>query len=538
MPDYIITNCQLFRPFHPSNNKLFQIRIKGDRIVAVEENGYRLGKSKVFNAKGRTVAASFKDSHIHLLRYSLMKRERDLRRIHSWEHLKEQLTDDHERQVLDHNDWLVGRGLADDSFKDRDTLLMAKDLDMLDIDNPIFLLHQDGHECVLNSKALDMIKKDQMLKKIDKRFIEIDEDGNWLGRFKDTAVHFIKMHFRNKTTAQAKKALRESFPHLAEYGITHVDSDDLNYVGDYAKVWKAYTELDQEVGLPFGAYLHHYVYDIDDMKYYLKHFNRRTGDGEGNVRVGAFKIFVDGTYRLHTAALNFPYADENSFGTLIYEQPILNEMLKLAEENNMQVAMHCIGDRAVETAANAIMNANQHERNPLRHRIIHMQNTRSDLLRYLGHYRIPVETQPGFVQKEWPEYEKWLGKNRTNLVQVGQSLVDNNIKFTGSSDAPIGSLNPAEHVYAAVNRMDNNGNPVGGWHPEQRISIDEAYNSYCATPAYLNHSDDTTGRLLPGFHADLMLLEEHPHEADPTALNKIRVDALWYRGQMVFDRYD
>lgn len=538
MSDYIITNCQLYRPFHPANNKLFQVRINDGRIVAIEENGYRLGGSKVFEAQGRTLTTSYKDSHLHLLRYSLMKKERDLRRIHSWDHLQEQLKDDHERKVLDNNEWLIGRGLVDNSFKDRETLLTAKDLDTLGIDQPIFLLHQDGHECVLNSKALEQVKDSAITEKNHQEFIEKDEDGNWNGRFKDTAVHFIKMHFRSKSVKQAKDALRESYPHLAEYGITHVDTDDLNYVGDYGKVWKAYTKLDQEDGLPFGAYLHHYVYDIDDMKYYLKHFKRRSGEGEGNVRVGAFKIFVDGTYRLHTAALNLPYNDTGSCGSLIYDEKTLSDMLQLAEDNRMQVTMHCIGDRAVETAAKAIISANPKERNPLRHRIIHMQNTRWDLLRLLSKYRIPVETQPGFLQKEWPNYKPWLGEDREQLVQVGQSLVDNNVIFTQSSDAPIGPLNPAEHIYAAVNRTDNNGNPKGGWLPQERMSVDHAFESYSTTPAYLNHSDEVTGRLLPGFNADLMLLETHPHEADPTELNKIRVDALWYKGRQVFDRYD
>lgn len=537
MPDSIITNCQLYRPFHPANNKLFQVRISEGKIVAIEENGYRLGRSDVFDAQGRALSASFKDSHLHLLRYSLMKKERDLRRIHTWQHLREQLRDDYEKAALKTNEWLVGRGLVDNSFKDRNTLITAADLDTLDIERPIFLLHQDGHECVLNSIGLEMVKKSDLLKKSHSQFIEKDDNGNWTGRFKDTAVHFIKMNFRNKTTREAKSALREAFPHLAEYGITSVDSDDLNYVGDYDKVWKAYTDLDKDEGLPFGAYLHHYVFDIDDMQYYLKHNKRRTGDGEGNVRVGAFKIFVDGTYRLHTAALNLPYVDTHTCGSLIYEEDELKEMLQLAEDNKMQVAMHCIGDRAVETAAKAIASANRKERNPLRHRIIHMQNTRWDLLRFLSKHKIPVETQPGFLLQDWSQYKKWLGEDREKLVQVGQSMVDNGVIFTASSDAPIGPLNPAEHIYAAVNRTDNNGNPKGGWLPQERIKVDQAYESYCSTPTYINHSDEITGKLLPGFQADLMLLETHPHEAEPTELNKIQVDALWYKGNMVFNRY-
>lgn len=537
MSEYLIRNCQLYRPFHPTNYKHFQVRIKDGNIVAIEENGHNPGNAKIFDAKDRTLAASYKDSHIHLLRYALMKEERDLRSISTWTHLQEELKDEHERNVLQHNEWLVGRGLRDNRYKDRDKLLTAKDLDSLNIKHPIFLLHQDGHECLLNSKAIEIVKQNGTLQKEHNIFIEKDADGNWTGRFKETAVHFIKMHFRNKSLKQAKSALKEVIPYVAESGITHVDSDDLNYVGDYDKVWQAYTELDEELGLSFAAYLHHYVYNIDEMKHYLNNNKFRSGEGKGNVRVGAFKIFVDGTFRLGTAALSLPFEDKKSCGNLIYEEAELAEMVKLAEQNKMQVTMHCIGDRAVETAAKAIMNANPREHNPLRHRIIHMISTRYDLLDFIAKQKIPVEMQYGFIPAGWASYERHLGEDRPKLALAGQSLIDKKIIFTSSSDAPIGALNPAEHIHAAVNRTDRFGKPDGGWQPQERMTIDEAFNSYCATPAYLNHSAKETGRLIPGYQADLMLLEAHPYEVDSSRLDQIKVDNLWYKGKMVYNRY-
>ncbi|MEZ5058400.1 MAG: amidohydrolase [Saprospiraceae bacterium] len=537
----IITNCQLYRPYHPLSNKLFQVRIEDGIIKAVEQNGYRLEETEadVFDAHGKTLAASFKDTHIHLLRFSLMKKELDLRGVTKWSHLKELLEDTHERKALKNNDWLVGRGLRDNTFSDRTTLLNASDLDTIPVESPIFLLHQDGHECVLNSIALEIVKKEKLLGKEHNQFIEKDSKGKWNGRFKDTAVHFIKMNFRSKTEDEAKEALEQTFDHLAEYGITSVDSDDLNYVGDYEKVWNAYTKLDQEKGLTFGAYLHHYVYSIKDMKAFLKNNKKRSAEGTGNVRVGAFKIFVDGTYRLHTAALNMPYEDKkDTCGELIYNQQELNEMLSLAEENHMQVAMHCIGDRAVETAAKAISQANPKEKNPLRHRIIHMQNTRKDLLKFLGEHKIPVETQHSFLMKEWSRYGKWLGDYREEFVMVGKSFIDHNIIFSNSSDAPIGPLNPLEHIFAAINRTDMSGEPKGGWQAQEKLTIDQAFESYSTTPAYINHSDEYTGKLLPGYQADLILLDRHPHEIGPEEVHLIKVDATWYKGGLVFRRYE
>jgi predicted amidohydrolase YtcJ len=103
----------------------------------------------------------------------------------------------------------------------------------------------------------------------------------------------------------------------------------------------------------------------------------------------------------------------------------------------MQVAMHCIGDRASETAIKAIVAANPNERNPMRHRIIHMQYARMDLVELAARYKIPVECQPGFLLDEWPTYRPHLGPDREKGAQIGQTLIDHNMIFTSSSDAPI-----------------------------------------------------------------------------------------------------
>lgn len=531
----LIQHVRLFIPFQDVLPNLFQIRINKGKIINIEADGEAVGKAKTFDGKGKTVTCSFKDSHLHLVRYGLMKDELDLREINKWSDLKKELKNAHDRQKMDEDKWLIGRGLTDNHFKDRNELLTKKDLDELKLPRPVFLLHQDGHECVLNSEALKIVQKDDILPMHHKEFIEMDDDGNWTGRFTDTAVHFIKKHFRNKSKEEAKDALLKAFPHFLENGITHVHPDDLNYIGNYNDVWNAYRELDKDGKLPLLPYLHHYIFRPEDLQDFLNNFEIRSGDREGHVKVGAVKIFVDGTYRLHTAALGLPYDDRPTRGNLVYKQEELNGMVQLADHNNMQVTMHCIGDRAVESAIRAIMNTGDRE-NRLRHRIIHMQNTRPDLLQALRDWKIPVETQPSFVMKEHAEYPTWLGEERCKLVQCGQSLVKHDVIFTASSDTPIGPLNPHHHIFAAVNRTTFEGEPKGGWQPHEKLTVDQAYHAYCTTPAYLSFDEDTTGQLMPGFNADLMLLDRHPKEVDSTELKDIKVDALWREGELVFHR--
>jgi predicted amidohydrolase YtcJ len=298
-------------------------------------------------------------------------------------------------------------------------------------------------------------------------------------------------------------------------------------------VWKCYRRLEKEGKLSVRAFLHHYVFNIDDMHYYLQNSDKRTGDGTGKVRVGAFKIFVDGTHRLHTAALEEPYHDDpKTRGTLLYEQDELNEMLRLAEENNMQVAMHCIGDRAVKTALNAIAQTE----NSMRHRIIHADTLSDALLQRLREVKPCIESQPGFLLDEWNNYAKWLGEKRGPYCGMAKSVIDTGSPVSLSSDAPIGPLNPFEHIFAAVNRTDWEGHPKGGWIPSEKLDFETAFKGYTAVPPYLEFAEDMKGTIKPGAKADFMLLEDYPTDCPTETLNEIKVQQTWMDGNKVYDR--
>src|SRR5699024_1133989 len=105
---------------------------------------------------------------------------------------------------------------------------------------PIFLLHDSGHECVINRKALEIVEDEEELSPDDNAFVETDDSGNMTGRFTDTAVHFIKFNYRQKSEKEIRVALRSVFPYLLKAGITSVQTDDLNFAGSYPKLWKVY----------------------------------------------------------------------------------------------------------------------------------------------------------------------------------------------------------------------------------------------------------------------------------------------------------
>ena len=152
-------------------------------------------------------------------------------------------------------------------------------MDELHLHTYMFFLHQDGHECVVNHKVMDLLKDEEEFNEIPDAFKEKDDSGEWTGRFKDSAVHYIKHHFRGRSSEDAKNAIKEGIPHMLKHGITTIHTDDLNFIGSYDRLWKAYTELEEEGELPIRVYLHHYIFKKEKFTRLFKCHPYRTGEG-------------------------------------------------------------------------------------------------------------------------------------------------------------------------------------------------------------------------------------------------------------------
>ncbi|TFB25059.1 amidohydrolase [Filobacillus milosensis] len=532
----IIDNVRLYQAKINQNdlNDIFHIELENEKIKSIIPGRYQGNDQDLYDAKEHVMSASFNDSHMHLLRYGLLKKELDLTQVSSWAEMKEAV--EYYYKEMEEGQWVFGKGFDDSKFDDIDHLLTADDLGEINVNDYMYFMHQDGHECVISHSAMNLLKQEKDFEKEPDIFKEKNSDGQWNGRFKDTAVHYIKHHFWGRPVKDAKQALLNAFPYLLKYGITSVHTDDINFMGSYEKLWQAYTELEDESKLPIDVMLHHYIFDKEDLLRYINRSNLRTGDGTQRVKVGAIKIFLDGTQRLHTAAMRNPYPDQpDSDGTLIYSQSELDELVSIAAENDMQVAMHAIGDRAVEEAIVALEQENART-SALKHRIIHAQTLAPDLIQRLKTIKPYIETQPSFLISEWNSKEQWTPKDLLPYCDAFNSLMRDQIPITLSSDLPIGSLNPMESVYAAVTRMDLGEQPDGGWMPQERISVDDAFHGFTSAPAELEFKEKVKGKIESGYQADFILLNKHPLEAQHKDLKDITVMETWSKGKQVFKK--
>jgi len=112
-------------------------------------------------------------------------------------------------------------------------------------------------------------------------------------------------------------------------------------------------------------------------------------------------------------------------------------------------------------------------------------------------------------------------------------LADAGARLALGSDAPVATVSVPIGVYAAAYRRDLQGNPSGGWYPEQSVSVLEALRAYCVAGAEITFDGDDRGRVRPGHRADLAVLDVDPLSASPEELRQASVVATLFDGRWV-----
>jgi predicted amidohydrolase YtcJ len=98
------------------------------------------------------------------------------------------------------------------------------------------------------------------------------------------------------------------------------------------------------------------------------------------------------------------------------------------------------------------------------------------------------------------------------------------------------SPNPFPGLTAAISRQDMQGQPPGGWYPEERVTLSQALDAYTRGAAYAGFAEDRMGALEPGQWADFILVDRDPTKVSPQELGRTEVLETWVAGRKVWER--
>ncbi len=414
---------------------------------------------------------------------------------------------------------LVGRGLDPERFPDRRWPTSA-DLDRLDGDRPIVLVHASGHAAVVNSEALRSSGLASGSVPVRPEFVGRFPDGAPNGVLYEEALGAVD-RLRSAGAPVTPDALARTLARLPDLGIVAVGAMSLTL-----EEWRGLRDLAGERRVPITVRGYVRLALLDGV---VPAELGREGD---QVRLAGVKAFLDGAFGPRTAALETTYADDpTTAGQEVGADRELGDALDRAAERGLAPALHAIGDRAVARAARLLTGRFRAGGPPPR--IEHASLTPPSGLRSLEASRATLVVQPGFV---WSD--AWLGARlgaaRARWAYAFRTLRDRGLHLAGSSDAPYDAPDPWRGVRATVARRDPSGasaNPD----PREALPPEEALALYSSEGwAALGEEG---GTLEPGSRADLLVLAA-PTLAAALGLAEHPVRETWIAGRRVFPRSD
>jgi hypothetical protein len=265
----------------------------------------------------------------------------------------------------------------------------------------------------------------------------------------------------------------------------------------------------------------------------------RTGFGDDWLRVGSVKVFMDGALGPRTAAMFQPYLTESeNCGVLNMDGEELFELGRQAADGGLGMTVHAIGDRANHEVLNAYEQLRAYETKKglphLRHRIEHVQLLHPDDAARLAQLNVVASMQPIHATSDMAMADKYWG-GRSALAYAWRTQLDAGAHLAFGSDAPVESPNPFWGIHAAVTRRRADGSPnPAGWHPEQRLTMQEALEGFTTGAAYAAYAEDRLGKLVPGYLADLIVLDKDPFACDPMEVKDLGSSATMVGGDWVW----
>ncbi len=496
--DLLLVNGRVYLSAYESHPQ-DALAIAGERVLAVgagESLRDLLAPSgRVCDLGGRVVIPGLTDSHIHFFWYALGLRRLDLRDVRSSAEMAARVAE--RVRTTAPGRWIVGHGWDQEQWPDR-RFPTAADLDPVSPEHPVLLIAKSGHALVANSLALRRARITPATLDPPGGHIARDAAGRPTGMlFEDGAMDLVKGLLPPPTPEEAAAALEAAFPQAWRVGLTAIHDMD------GGPAFAAYRLLHgrDALGLRVVKYLPPAVLDDGSAA------DLRSGAGDLWLRIGGIKLFADGALGTRTAALFEPYAGEpENRGLWATEPALLRTISARAAAHDLSVAIHAIGDRAVEEVLDILAALDGPPR--LRHRIEHVQLLRPSAVGRFAAQGVVASMQPIHATQDYPMAERYWGE-RCAYAYAWRMLWESGAVLAFGSDSPVESLDPFLGLHAAVTRRRPDGSPApAGWRPEQRLDIRQALWAYTQGAAYAAGMEADLGTLHPGRLADLVVLDQ------------------------------
>lgn len=498
--------------------KVARLYQRGERKA--ERTRYRM------DGKGRTLLPGLIDAHGHVMSLGLGALQLDLSGTRSLAEAQARIRAYAAANPLPR--WIVGRGWNQEIWG-LGRFPTAAELDAAVADRPVWLTRVDGHAAWANSAALAEAKIDARTASPAGGRIE-SAGGKPTGIFVDAAQDLVEKiippplpRIRDQGFAKAQEILLGyGITATADMGTTAEDWLVMRRAGDLGRLKVrilAYGSGVESALAIAGTGPTPWLY----------------GD---RLRLIGVKLYADGALGSRGAWLKQPYKDKpDQRGLPFHSDTEMLNLMSRAAMDNFQVAVHAIGDAANAQILDSIDELSHTYKGDRRWRIEHAQIVDPADLPRFGRFGTIASMQPVHQTSDWKMAEARMGLPRLGGAYAWRSMLANGSRLAFGSDYPVESPDPFPGLAAAISREDAEGQPPGGWLPEQRLTLEQALRAFTREAAYAGFAEDRIGSLEKGRWADFILIDRDIFTGATAAqIRETKVLETWIAGQRVWTR--
>ena len=500
------------------------LALAGSRVFAIGTSTEMLALAgsgaRRINLGGKRVTPGFNDAHSHPCGSGVALVTQVALEMDSIEAIKAAIRA--KAAATAPGEWVVGF-LYDDTKTPRP--LERADLDAAAPDHPVVVQHRGGHTAFVNSRALTAARVEENTPNPPDGEYFRDAAGRHNGRVAENAAEAIlALAVKPPSRDDYRKGAALISKQFASRGITSACEADGN-----PAILQGYQDA-RDAGELMGRFYTHIDYaELDKMIAAGVH----TGFGDEWVKVGAVKLFADGSISERTALLSEPYAGLGDYrGISRATRATLYEQTRKAYLAGWQVGTHANGDVAIDTVL-GIYEQLQREfpRRDPRFRIEHCTLVTPDLVRRIKAAGVIPLPFAGYVFFH-SEKMHFYGEERLKNMFAMRDFIDAGIKVAPGSDYTASPAEPMLWLRSEVTRTDASGHT---WGANQRITVEEAIRCSTVNGAYASFEDNIKGTLEPGQLADLVVWDHDLLTIDPASFMSVKPERTMLGGRWVYE---
>lgn len=506
------------------------IAVRGDRIAAVGSNAdiqrYIGPATRVIDLTGRLAIPGLIESHGHFMNFGLSKMTLDLLDVKSWDDIVSMVAAA-ARQAKP-GEWILGRGWHQEKWTsvpqpNVEGFPFHEALSKVSPDNPVMLTHASGHASFVNAAAMAAAGLTDKTPDPPGGEILKDQSGRPIGLLRETASGIVGRAldaWRAKKTpaerlADARRQIELATRATLEAGVTTFHDAGANF--NTIDLFKQ-AAADGSLGVRLWVMIRD---SNDNLRAKLAQY-RAVGLNDNHLTIAAIKVTADGALGSRGALMLEPYTDSpSSVGLPTVPIESIADTAKIAIDNNVQLCVHAIGDRANREVLNVYERtfAQYPGARDLRWRIEHAQHIHpSDIPRF-GKLGVIAAMQGVHATSDAPYVIARLGPQRAESgAYVWQRLIQTGAIVANGTDVPVERIDPMASLHATITRKTADGSIFYG---DQKMTRAQALRSYTWNGAYAAKEEALKGSLTPGKLADITVLSKDimtiPEDEIPTA---------------------